>query len=420
MTMKRTIAFGLIVLFSLAGHAAAQDAGVDNWRQWRGPNNDGVAPNAKPPVTWSEDSNVRWKIEIPGEGHSTPIIWGDRIYLLTAVQADGENRDFTVLCLNRDTGAEIWKDVAITGPQGQRHETNTYASASAVTDGERLYFSFGSHGIFCYTMDGQKVWDRDLGDQEVFNNFGEAASPALHGDTLVVNWDHQGQSFIVALNTADGQDRWRKDRDEGTTWATPLVVEHEGRTQVITNAQNRVRSYDLASGDLIWECGGQVRNPIPSPVKFEDLVIVTTGYQGNALYAIPLNSTGDLTGTDRIAWNNGEIGSYVATPVVYNGKLYITKERNAVVACFDARTGREVFGETRLPDSGTLYSSPVAADGKIYFASREGSVAVLEAGEEFKLLAVNKLDEGISATPAVVGDRMYIRGEKHLYCIAAP
>ncbi len=418
--MKRMIALYMLAVLSLAGSVAAQDvAGLDNWRQWRGPNNDGVAPSARPPITWSEHSNIKWKVEIPGEGHSTPIVWRDRIYLLTAIDGDGENKEFTVMCLDRNTGQVVWRDAAITSPPpGGRHETNTYASTSAVTDGQHLYLSFGSLGIYCYTLDGQKVWDRDLGDMQVFNDFGEAASPALYGDTLVVNWDHQGDSFIVALDAATGQDRWRKSRDEGTTWATPLVVEYEGRAQVVTNAQNRVRSYDLATGDLLWECGGQVRNPIPSPVKFEDLVICTTGYAGNATYAIPLASTGDITDTDKIAWKNGKVGSYVATPVVYDGKLYITKERNGVVACFDARTGREIFGETRLPEANTLYASPVAADGRIYFASREGTTVVLEAGERFNVLAVNKLDDGVSATPALVGDQMFIRGEKHLYCIA--
>jgi outer membrane protein assembly factor BamB len=322
------------------------------------------------------------------------------------------------MCLDRASGEKIWqKTAARLVPHEGHHDTNTYASASAVTDGQHVYASFGSRGLYCYDIQGNLVWERDLGDMETRLGFGEGSTPTLHGDTLVVNWDHEGQSFIVALDAKSGETRWQKERDEQTTWATPLVIDRGGRTQVVTNGENRVRSYDLTSGDLLWECGGQAANPIPSPVQLNDLVICVTGYRGYAAYAIPLDSSGDLTGTDKIAWSMDDHTPYISSPLLYEGKLYLTKGRNAIASCVDAATGEVHYSEQRLPETGTMYASPVGAAGRVYFTNREGTTTVIEHGPEFKVLSINKLDEGIDASPAIVGDTMYIRGEKHLYAI---
>ena len=268
-------------------------------------------------------------------------------------------------------------------------------------------------------MNGTEIWKRDLGDMQTRNGFGEGSSPTLHGNTLVVPWDHEGPSFIAALNAATGETRWKVDRDEPTTWATPLVVEHAGRTQVITNGTVRVRSYDLATGELIWECGGQATNPIPSPVALDGVAFCMTGYRGYAVYALPLDATGDISDTQRILWHRTDTGPYISSPVLYGGQVYVTKSREAILSSFDAKSGTPVFGPRRLPGLGKLYSSPVATADRIYFTDRNGTTLVIKHGTELDVLATNKLDEGIDASLAIVGDQLFVRGERHLYCIAA-
>lgn len=445
-TFLALVGFTIVCSQILAADFAADRA--KNWHQWRGPNADGTALDANPPVEWSEDKNVKWKVEIPGRGSASPIVWNDRIFILTAVPAaskqDGEAKaalpqekrkkggfgggaapkdahQFIVLCLNRADGKVIWKKVvAELVPHEGHHETNTFASPSPITDGKRIFASFGSRGIYCLDFDGNVLWKRDLGQMRTRNGFGEGSSPTLHGDTLVVNWDNDGQSFITALNASTGEPKWKVDRDELTTWATPLVVEQNGVAQVITNGSRRVRSYDMATGKVLWECGGQASNPIPSPVLLDSTVYVMTGFRGNAVYAIPLTAMGDITDTDRIAWRNTETGPYIASPVLYKGQLYVTKERNAILSCFDAKTGKVLSGPTRLSGLSTLYASPVAAADRIYYTGREGSTLVLKHGPDPQVIATNKLGEGIDASPAIVGTEMFLRGEKHLYCLQDP
>ena len=451
----RTILFTFIAACMVGSHGWCGDfssARLENWHQWRGPTADGVAPYGEPPVQWSETKNIGWKTEIPGKGSSSPVVWEDRIFLLTSVPAgqggdrtaaqrtdsraapssSGRRRgfgpgpapttpqQFTVVCVDRKSGKILWQRMAAEQvPHEAGHETNTFASASPITDGEFVYASFGSYGIYCYDVEGNLKWKRDLGTMETRNDFGEGSSPALHGDTLVVTWDHEGQSFIVALDARTGEIRWKVNRDELTTWATPLIVEHKGRAQVITNGAKRVRSYDLASGKLIWECGGQTGNPIASPVVHGNLVYCMTGFRGNAVYAIPLDSKGDITGTEQVAWHTNETGPYIASPVLYEGVLYVTKDRNAILSSFDPRTGESIIDETRLPGLDILYASPVAAADRLYYTDRSGTTLVLEHGPELKVLATNRLDEGIDASPAIVGDQMFVRGTQHLYCIEA-
>jgi outer membrane protein assembly factor BamB len=356
-------------------------------------------------------------------------VWGDRIFVLTAIQTDpraesgrGSLHQFVVLCYDRRSGDEIWRQVAAElVPHEGHHETNTFASGSAVTDGERVYASFGSRGIYCYDMEGNLKWDRDLGDMQTRRGFGEGATPALHGDTLVVTWDHEEQSSIYALDASTGQTKWQENRNEVTTWATPLVTEANGRTQVVAHGSNRVIGYDLDSGEKIWECGGQASNPIASPLRDGDVVYCTTGHQGNAVYAIPLDAQGDITNTDKVVWSTQETGSYIASPVLVDGLLYVTHGRDATLSCINAETGEHVYGPERIPGMRErLYASLVAADDRIYITDRTGKTVVIKQGPEFQILATNELGEGIDASPAVVGKQMFIRGAEHLYCIEAP
>ena len=251
------------------------------------------------------------------------------------------------------------------------------------------------------------------------NQFGEGSSAAVHNGTLVVAFDHEGDSFIAALDANTGGERWRQARDERTTWATPLITEFRGRAQVVTNGSNRVRSYDLETGELIWQCGGQAGNPIPSPVRFEDNVIVMTGFRGYAIYSIPLSSVGDITGTDAVTWFEQDAAPYVSSPVLYEGQLYYVKGNNGVLVSRDAKTGQLLIDQTRLPEISSVYASPVAAGDHIYLTSREGTTIVFNHAKSFKVVATNKLNAEIDASAAIGGDEIFLRSKTHLYCIAS-
>lgn len=249
------------------------------------------------------------------------------------------------------------------------------------------------------------------------NSFGEGSTPAVYKGTVVVPWDHEGDSFIVALDSTSGNELWRTPRDERTTWSTPLIEEFDGKVQVITNGR-KVRSYDLANGKLIWECGGQVMNAIPSPVRQADNVVCMTGYQGYAIVSMSLAAKGDITDSKSVAWKGGGAAPYVPSPLLYDGMLYFTKSNNAVMVARDAVTGEVIIDETRMPGLKTIYSSPVGANGNVYFCSREGQTLVIKHGKTFEVVATNDLGETIDSSPAIVGDEIFIRGEKHLFCIA--
>jgi len=470
--------FSFVLSGAYATAAMAAEASDADWANWRGPDYNGTSPSAKPPVKWSEDENIRWKVPISGKGSSSPIIWGDKLFVLTAVpvktegadeettqeeaarpeppprreeSADRPRRgpgdfpggpggrgrgprgrggfgrgsapttpmDFTVVCLDKTTGKEIWSTVAVQAtPHESGHNTNTFASSSAVTNGEILVAFFGSRGIYCFSMDGKLIWKRDLGQQQTRNSFGEGSTPALYKNTVIIPWDHEGDSWVLALDATTGEDLWKVDRDEATSWATPVVTEHNGTAQVILYGSTRVRSYDVTSGKLIWECGGQATNPIATPIIYDGKAICMTGYRGYAVYAISLDAKGDVTDSDDfIAWSRSDVGPYIASATLMNDRLYVTKSRDGVLYCLDARTGETVFGPERLPEASTLYSSLVGADGKVYVSDRDGTTVVLEDSPEFKVLAVNQLDEGIDASIGLSGDQLYLRGEGHLYCI---
>jgi outer membrane protein assembly factor BamB len=443
-----------IVLFFLACGLASPLAAGDfdarreqNWHQWRGPTGGGVAPQGDPPVRWDTDTNIRWKAAIPGEGSGTPIVWDDRIVVLSAVEtdraapqppkahADAKTRppanlyQFVVHCLDRSTGKVVWRRVACEEvPHEGRHATNSYASASATTDGQRVYASFGSRGLFCYDLQGKFLWRRDLGDMRTRYGWGEAVSPVVHEGSLVVNWDHEDQSFIVCLDAATGTTRWRMDRDEPTSWATPLIVAHKSKpqnggadsqTQVIVNGTNRVRSYDLATGKVIWQCGGQTVNAIPSPVRWGDAVLCMSGYRGALALAIPLDARGDITGTGKELWRHDKGTPYVPSPIVYRDHVYFTASNTAVLTCLEVATGKPVFEPRRVPGLGNLYASPAAAADRVYFVDRGGTTVVIKYGKQLEVLATNRLDDAIDASPVIVGKQLFLRGAKNLYCIEA-
>jgi outer membrane protein assembly factor BamB len=404
------------------------------WPQWRGPHMTGVSRTATPPVEWSETKNVRWKVEIPGRGSASPIVWGDRVYLLTAVPLGIEGtaqhaargaapipHKYMLLALDRKTGKVIWERVA---KEEKPHETShpdngTWASASAATDGEHIIASFDSRGFFAYDMNGTLVWQKDLGDKLMRMQFGEGSTPALFGNRLVVVWDHQGQSFIAAFDKRTGQELWRQNRTEIDTWATPLVVTVNGRAQVITGAMNQVRSYDLETGETVWFTSGLTMNAIPSPVSGDGMAFLMSGFRGNSLKAVRLDQAkGDITGTPAVAWTLDRDTPYVPSPLLYDNVLYFLKTNNGLLSAFDAKTGQPHYQAQRIDAIPNVFSSPVGAAGRVYIAGREGTTAVLRHGPKLEVLAVNELADGFDASPALVDGEIYLRGYKFLYCIA--
>jgi outer membrane protein assembly factor BamB len=331
-----------------------------------------------------------------------------------------EAYQFAVIAVDRATGKTLWQKVAREEvPHEGHHRDHGFASASPVTDGEHLYVSFGSRGIYCYDLKGALKWQKDLGDMQTRNSFGEGASPALHGDTLVINWDHEGDDFIVALDKRTGEERWRQKRDEPTTWSTPLIVERDGKAQVVVSARNRVRSYDLKSGAQLWECGGMTENVIPTPVSGFDHVFAISGYRGAALLAIKLGRTGDLTNTDAITWQHGKGTPYVPSPLLSGERLYFYAGNNGVLSAFNAKSGEALFEAERIDGLlGGVYASPVAANGHVYLVGRDGKTVVIKDGDKLEPIATNKLDDKFDASAAIAGGEIFLRGHQYLYCIA--
>ena len=428
-----------------------------SWPTWRGAAGTGEAPGATPPLSWSEDENVVWKTALPGIGSSTPVVWGDRIYLTTAIKTDevtrtgdaseqrGEEQrrgrrrgrrggrgqgssapknvyDFRVLAIDRGTGAVIWnKSVAREVPHESGHKTASQASNSPITDGRFLYAHFGSRGVHCLTLDGELAWSRtDLGRMQTRNQFGEGSSPALVDDKLIVNWDHEGDSFVVALDTRTGEDVWRRQRDEVTSWSTPVIAEVDGKKQAIIAATSATRGYDVESGDVIWSCEGMTYNTVPTPIVRDGVAYLMSGFRGAMLQAIRLaGAEGDITDSDHVLWSHDRQTSYVPSALLLGEHIYFLRSNSAVLSCLDAATGEVQFEGQRLAGMRTVYSSPLGADGRVYLTSREGVTKVIKAGGEYQELATNELDDVFDASPIVLGSRMYLRGQGSLYCLGS-
>jgi outer membrane protein assembly factor BamB len=412
----------------------------EDWPQWRGPLGTGVAPAARPPLKWNDHQNIRWKTALPGKGHSTPIVWGQRIYLTTAIPygdpvkprlpsrpgahdnlALTRHHQYVVLAVSRQTGKVLWQQTVHQDlPHEAGHVTASLASASPVCDGERVFAFFGSRGLYCLNTDGQLLWKKDLGEMHTKHGHGEGSSPALHGETLIVNWDHEEQSFVVALDKRTGQERWRQARDEDTSWATPIVVEHGGKAQVIVPGTKRLRGYDLATGAVHWECAGLSSNIVASPVAANGIVYAGSSYDTRALLAVRLEgAAGDITGTAQVIWSRRRGAPYVPSPLLYGDSLYTLQHYQGLISRVDVKTGNDQGGPFRLEAIDNVYASPVGAAGRIYVTSREGVTQVMSHVEEVpRMLAVNRLDDQISASAAIAGRELFLRGERYLYCIA--
>lgn len=422
-------------------------AGDGDWPQFRGAGARGVVENPELPDTWSATENIAWQREIPGRGWSSPITWGNRVILTTAVsagevaearkglyfggdrsEAPDDEHVWLTICLDLETGDHVWERELHRGvPEWPLHIKNTYASETPITDGERIYVYFGNVGLFCLDFAGELEWERRWAPCETRYNWGTAASPFLHEDRLYIINDNEEQSFLAALDTTSGDTIWRVDREEKSNWATPFVWENELRTEIITPGTGRNRSYDL-DGNLLYEFGGNSSITIAAPYTAHDLLYVSSGYildERKPLFAIRPGAAGDIslaedeTSNDSIVWCQKMAAPYNPTTIVYGELLYVLLDRG-YVGCYDALTGDVVYEPQRFTRDGVFTVSPWACDGKLFLLNEFGETFVVKAGPEFELLHSNRLadDDMCMATPAIAGDRLLIRSDLRLYCIA--
>ncbi|HVP49446.1 MAG TPA: PQQ-binding-like beta-propeller repeat protein [Bryobacteraceae bacterium] len=418
---------------------------ADQWPQFRGPQSSGVADDPQVPDTWSATRNVLWKTEIPGSGWSSPVVWGDRIFVTSVISTVapeapkkglyfGGNREgiptdehrWMVYAVDWKTGKIAWeREVHRGAPASSHHLKNTYASETPVTDGERVYAYFGNLGLFVFDMDGKPVWSQTWGPFRTRYGWGTAASPVLYKDRIYVVNDNDDKSFFIALDKRTGKQIWRVERDEGSNWSTPYIWETERRTEIITSGTRKVRAYDL-DGKLLWELGGMSSIVIPTPFAQHGLLFLASGYVGDQVrpvYAVRAGARGDIslkegeTSNEYIAWYQRQGGPYNPSPLVY-GDYYYTLLDRGIFTCHEARTGREAYGKQRIdPEASAFTASPWASNGKIFALSEDGDTFVIQAGPEFKVLGKNSLDEMCMATPAIARGSLIIRTATKLYRI---
>ena len=415
---------GLALLANLAGERQApgqepavrmiadEGEGAKYWPRWRGPSGQGLANGNEYPDTWSATQNVLWKTAVPGNGNSSPIVWGDRIFVTTA--NDGGRR-LSLLAYRRSDGRMLWEAAAPTGrTDSGAHYKNGHASATPATDGERVYVSFGARGLFAFDFNGKLVWQRDLGPMDAYH--GTAGSPLLLRDRLILYQDQFSDSFIAAFDTRTGRELWRTRRNANVGWGTPIAIRAAGRDEVIVNSQQWVYSYDPASGKELWRCGGTTYEVIPTPVVGYGLVFCSSGRAGPTL-AIKPGGSGDVTRT-HLAWESPRGSPFVPSPILYGEQLYMVNDMASIVTSLAAQSGKVLWqGRLGVAQREGFSSSPVAVDGKVFFTNDEGETFVLRAGATFEILHVNRIGEATLASPALVDGRWYIRTNRNLLAI---
>jgi outer membrane protein assembly factor BamB len=416
---------------------------AEYWPQFRGPSAGVAEDDPRLPERWSRTENVAWVADVPGGGWSSPVVWGDQVFVTSVINtgrpdppkpgfylgdwpASGDPHRWMVYAFDVATGAVRWSREVDGDPPGRaKHLKNSYASETPVTDGERLYVYFGSLGLFAFELDGTPAWSQRIGPFETRNNWGTGASPALHGNRLYIVNDNDEQSFLAAYDTRTGDEVWRVDRDEGTNWSTPFVWAHEGRTEIVTAGSDRVRSYD-ENGRLVWQLTGMSTITIPTPFARHGLLYLSSGYIADPLrpaYAIRPGASGDIslapgdTSNAAIAWSLPTGAPYNPSPLVY-GDTYFTLFDRGFFTSHDARTGDEIYGRQRVStDASGFTASPWAYNGRVFALSEDGDTYVIDAGPQFRVLGRNALDEMTLATPAVADGSLYIRTASRLYRI---
>jgi outer membrane protein assembly factor BamB len=437
--------FPAIAACACALALACASAGPDRWPGWRGLGQ-GVAADARPPLEWAPAKNVLWKAAIPGRGHSSPIVWGDRIFLTTAVEgdvvpgakavrhvADGQEfvhpdatgadrrHAFKLLALDARDGRLVWERTAWEGtPVDSRHKKASFASPTATTDGERVYAYFGSEGLYAYDFDGKLAWKFDPGVVGSMG-VGVGTSPVLYRDLVILLCDEDNgeRSYIVALDRRTGKEAWRVPRKVEISWATPVVVSANGRDELVTSGNQLVQAYDPATGRELWRMQGLASNAVTTPLVGDDVVVLSSGYPSKVSVAVKPGGSGDVTGTPRMLWRYEKGSAYVPSPILYDGHVYLVTDKG-LLTCLDARTGEVRYEGARPPVPASFMASPVAVAGHLLLMSQDGDTFVVKAGPRFELVGTNPLGEPISASAAVAGGRLYIRGESHLFAIGAP
>ena len=436
----RALAVAVLFLSSITINA-------QNWPSFRGPNASGVAEGTNPPVTWDleKSQNVLWKTDIPGLSHSSPIVWGNNIFVITAVSSeakptfkakdrgidlanDDARHTWMIFALDKRNGRVIWTEKAYEGvPRAKRHVKATQANSTPVTDGRYVVALFGSEGLACYDIKGKLQWKQDLGvlnpglwdDKE--SSWGHASSPIIYRDLVIVQADGHKQSFIAAFNLKDGKQAWRVERNEITSWTTPTIYQGKDRVELIANGGRFIRGYDPLTGKELWRfADNDTQVKMQAPLIANDLIYITGGYPpGRAMYAFRPGAVGDISlksGEDKnafLAWSTSKGSPYTPTPIIYGDLFYVLAD-NGVLSAYDAKTGANVY-QQRLPTS--FSASPVAADGKLYLSSEDGDVFVVKAGRQYELLSRNVMGQPLMSTPALTEGMLIVRGEKAIYAL---
>jgi outer membrane protein assembly factor BamB len=424
--------------------SASVSAATDpSWPQWRGPSGQGVSPEKNLPAEWSVNKNIKWKAAIPGRGHSSPIVWGNRIFLTTAIEGelvpgakavkhmDGDKEFlhpdsvgadhkhlFKVICLDRESGKTVWEQTAFTGtPYDNRHRKSSFASSTPATDGAYVYAFFGTEGLYAYDMNGKPIWKADLGKLGTVG-MGTGTSPILWDNLVILQCDEENgaASFIVGIDKKTGKEVWRSPRKVQVSWSTPLLVRTAKRAELITSGSEFVIAYDPATGKELWRHKGVESNAIPSPVASNEVVFISAGFPAKIAMAITLGGTGDLA--DTVVWKYNKGTAYVPSPILYGDYLYLTSDRG-VLTCLDAKTGEVKYEGGRVPIPASFTASPVAFEGKILMTSEDGDTFVVKAGPKHEIIATNSVGEPVYASPAIADGHIFIRGERNLYCIGS-
>jgi outer membrane protein assembly factor BamB len=443
------------VVLLLASGPGGAIAAADDWPQWRGPAGHGISPESELPTSWSEREGVAWKAPLAGTGASSPIVWGDRVFVTSqvgrAAVAPGQHPrlareepslagrespiggtrhdtdaprgaiELVVEAFRRSDGTRLWDHrVEATGPFPELHEKHNLATPTPVTDGERVYAYFGSEGVYAYDFDGKPAWSRDIGDIKSVG-LGVASSPVLWRDLLLLQADEDSgeASFIVALDRRTGAEVWRKPRPVQASWTTPtLITGPDGKEQLLTSGNEHLIAYDPANGAEIWRTKGLDSNAIHTPLQAGSTVIFTAGYPKKIVLALELPKQGDLTAAEPFAWTYDKGTAYVPSNLVYDGHLYLVSD-SGLLTCLDAKTGKLIYEGGRPAEQGRYTASPTVVDGAILLISRDGDASFVKPGPQHEVLASTSLDEPVAASPAVAGGRLYVRGEQHLYAIGA-
>ncbi|HSH20675.1 MAG TPA: PQQ-binding-like beta-propeller repeat protein [Draconibacterium sp.] len=414
-----------------------------NWPQFRGPESNQIALEKELPGEWSMQNNLLWKHDLKGRGWSCPIVWGNQVFFTNAVLEEpsilppaerGRRQDnpdsavynFEVICLDIDTGKEIWKKVAYKGlPRYKTHRDNNYAPETMVTDGKYVYAYYGMTGLYCYEMDGNLVWEKDLGNYPMQSNWGTSSSPILYKGVLYMQIDNEEKSFLAAIDSKTGDEIWRIDRDEKSNWGTPIIWKNSLRTELVVQGA-KTRSYNPKNGEMLWELDMRGGRNITSPTAEGDMIFVGNEKRSNGggtLFGIKAGASGDITlqegevSNEYVLWSVPESGIAMASPLVYDGLIYIVDRNRGQMYCYEAATGSAVYPAIKIKDASDFWASPWAFDGKIYCLDDKGTTHVIQAGREFRELGKNKLDDIFWASTAIAKSSYIFRGEKGIYCV---